>query len=83
MSFSIKVSLLLLKYDSWVLFPPLITGNLTAWGPEIPKYFRNDSNYRKILPRGDLMEAAEGRTAHDNGWNGANGMASNTLKPCV
>jgi hypothetical protein len=26
---------------------------------------------------------AEGRTAHNNGWNGANGMASNTWKPCV
>ena len=24
------------------------------------------------------VEAAEGRTAHNNGWNGANGMASNT-----
>jgi hypothetical protein len=23
------------------------------------------------------VEAAEGRTAHNNGWNGANGMASN------
>jgi hypothetical protein len=26
------------------------------------------------------VEAAEGRTAHNNGWNGANGMASNTWK---
>ena len=24
------------------------------------------------------VEAAEGRTAHNNGWNGANGLASNT-----
>jgi hypothetical protein len=29
------------------------------------------------------QEAAEGRTAHNNGWNGANGMASNTWKPFV
>ena len=29
------------------------------------------------------VEAAEGRTAHNNGWNGANGMASNTQKPCI
>jgi hypothetical protein len=29
------------------------------------------------------MEAAEGRMAHNNGWNGANGMASNTWKLCV
>ena len=26
---------------------------------------------------------AEGRTAHNNVWNGANGMASNTWFPCV
>ena len=26
------------------------------------------------------VEADEGRTAHNNGWNGANGMASNTRK---
>ena len=30
-----------------------------------------------------LTEAAEGRTAHNNGWNRAYGMASNTRKPCV
>ena len=29
------------------------------------------------------QEAAEWRTAHCNGWNGVNGMASNTWKPCV
>uniref|UniRef100_A0A673W1X5 Lymphocyte cytosolic protein 2 n=1 Tax=Salmo trutta TaxID=8032 RepID=A0A673W1X5_SALTR len=28
------------------------------------------------------QEAAEGRTAHNNVWNGANGMESNTWKPC-
>lgn len=27
-------------------------------------------------------EAAEGRTTHCYGWNGVNGMASNTWKPC-
>ena len=27
------------------------------------------------------QEAAEGRTVHSNGWNGANRMASNTWKP--
>lgn len=27
------------------------------------------------------QEVAEGRTAHNNGMNGANGMASNTWKP--
>ena len=27
------------------------------------------------------VEAAEGRTAHNNGWNGLNGMSSNTWKP--
>jgi hypothetical protein len=29
------------------------------------------------------VKAAEGRTPHNNGWNGANGMASNTRKPRV
>jgi hypothetical protein len=29
------------------------------------------------------VEAAEGTTAHNNIQNGANGMASNTWKPCV
>ena len=29
------------------------------------------------------VEAAEGRTAHNNGWNRANGKASNTWKICV
>ena len=29
------------------------------------------------------QEAAEGRTARNNGWNGVNGMASNTWKTCV
>jgi hypothetical protein len=28
------------------------------------------------------VEAAEGRMAH-NGWNGVDGMVSNTWKPCV
>ena len=28
-------------------------------------------------------EAAEGKTAHNNVWNGVNGMVSNTWKPCV
>ena len=29
------------------------------------------------------VEVAEGRAAHNNGWNGKNGMASNTWKPSV
>ena len=29
------------------------------------------------------VEAAEGRMAHNNVWNGVNGMASNTWKPCI
>jgi phage gp16-like protein len=29
------------------------------------------------------VEADEGRTAHNNGWNGANGMASNTVSDVV
>jgi hypothetical protein len=33
------------------------------------------------MVRDKTVEAAEGRTAHNNGWNGANGMASNTWKP--
>ena len=29
------------------------------------------------------QEAAEGRMAHNNGWNGVNGMVSNPQQPCV
>ena len=29
------------------------------------------------------QEAAEGRTAHSNVWNGANGMVSTYWKPCI
>ena len=29
------------------------------------------------------VEAAKGSSAHNNGWNRANRMASNTWKPCV
>jgi hypothetical protein len=29
------------------------------------------------------QEAADGRTAHSNGRNGANGLTSNTWKPCL
>jgi nitrogen fixation protein len=41
-----------------------------------------------FVPKGDLkeyipVEAAEGKTAHNNGWNKVNEMASNTWKPCV
>jgi hypothetical protein len=28
------------------------------------------------------VEAAEGKTTHNNVWNGANGMESNTWKTC-
>ena len=31
----------------------------------------------------DAVEAAEGRTSHNNVWKGANGMASNTCKSCA
>jgi hypothetical protein len=31
----------------------------------------------------NTQEAAGGRTAHNNGWNGTNGMASNTWKTFV
>ena len=36
-----------------------------------------------ILLLDGAQEAAEGRTAHNNVWNGVNGMASNTWKPQV
>ena len=36
-----------------------------------------------VKPVFEPQEAAEGRTAHNNGWNGANGMASNTWKSYV
>jgi hypothetical protein len=31
----------------------------------------------------EAVETGEGRAAHNNGWNGGNGMASNTWKPCI
>lgn len=30
-----------------------------------------------------FQEAADRRMVHNNVWNGASGMASNTWKPCV
>jgi hypothetical protein len=37
-------------------------------------------HHRALSPPCEVhpVQAAEGRTAHNNGWNGANGMASNT-----
>jgi hypothetical protein len=39
--------------------------------------------YSEIHYTTNTVEAAEGRTTHNNGRNRANGIASNTWKPCV
>jgi hypothetical protein len=46
--------------------------------PPTQPFFLSMMPWLAFLPQ----EAAEGRTAHNNGWNRANGTASNTLEPC-
>ena len=51
------------------------------------KITQDITNGFKLFQKGKRLsksqEAAEGRTAHNNGWNGVNGMISTTLKPRV
>ena len=48
------------------------------------EFHRTHTETDKVLNiQSEAQEAAEGRTAHNNGWNGVNGMVSNTWKPYV
>ena len=61
--------------------------DLSSWTRALVQGGHSAAELIKEISIGEWMcmsvsvEAAEGRTAHNDGWNRANGMASNTWKP--